>query len=106
VLIDVPVNQGEVNDETAGAFTPCYTNLGIFQIVEIAESLWPFQATRLKCDLDKTTAMIVEENKMDWPGINIEIESIREYPTGEQTAEIIGFLGPIPEILVDYCIWS
>ncbi len=102
VLIDVPVNQGEVNDETAGAFTPCYTNLGIFQIVEIAESLWPFQATRLKCDLDKTTAMIVEEKKMDWPGINIEIESIREYPTGDQTAEIIGFLGPIPETLLDY----
>lgn len=102
VLIDVPVNQGEVNDETAGAFTPCYTNLGIFQIVEIAESLWPFQATRLKCDLDKTTAMIVEEKKMDWPGINIEVESIREYPTGDQTAEIIGFLGPIPETLLDY----
>jgi len=102
VLIDMPVNQGEVNDETAGAFTPCYTNLGIFQIVEIAESLWPFQATRLKCDLDKTTAMIVEEKKMDWPGINIEVESIREYPTGDQTAEIIGFLGPIPETLLDY----
>jgi penicillin-binding protein 2 len=101
-LVDIPVNQGEVNDQTASAFTPCFTNLGIFQIVEIAESLWPFQATRLKCNLSKETAMIIEEKKMDWSGIDIEVESVREYPTGEQTAEIIGFLGPIPEVLLDY----
>lgn len=101
-LIDIPVNQGEVNDETASAFSPCYTDLGIFQIVEIAESLWPFQPTRLKCNLNKETAMIIEEKKMDWSGIDIEVESVREYPTGEQTAEIIGFLGPIPQVLLDY----
>jgi len=101
-LVGIPVNQGEVNDQTASAFSPCYTNLGIFQIVEIAESLWPFQATRLKCNLSKETAMMIEEKKMDWPGIDIEVESIREYPTGEQTAEIIGFLGPIPEVLLEY----
>ena len=101
-LVDIPVNRGEVNDQTASAFSPCYTDLGIFQIVEIAESLWPFQATRLKCNLSKETAMIIEEKKMDWTGIDIEVESIREYPTGGQTAEIIGFLGPIPEVLLDY----
>ena len=101
-LVGIPVNQGEVNDQTASAFSPCYTNLGIFQIVEIAESLWPFQPTRLKCNLSKETAMIIEEKKMDWTGIDIEVESVREYPTGEQTAEIIGFLGPIPEVLLDY----
>ena len=101
-LVDIPVNRGEVNDQTASAFSPCYTDLGIFQIVEIAESLWPFQATRLKCNLSKETAMVIEEKKMDWTGIDIEVESIREYPTGGQTAEIIGFLGPIPEVLLDY----
>ena len=101
-LVGIPVNQGEVNEQTASSFTPCSTDLGIFQIVEISESLWPYQATRLKCNLSKETAMIIEEKKMDWPGIDIEVESIREYPTGEQTAEIIGFLGPIPEVLLDY----
>ncbi len=101
-IIDIPVNQGELNDETSRSFTPCATNFGIAQIVEIADSLWPYQATRIKCNLDKETAMIIEEKKMDWPGIAIEVESIREYPTGEQTAEIIGFLGPVPEILLDY----
>jgi Cell division protein FtsI/penicillin-binding protein 2 len=102
VLIDIPVSQGEVNDQTAGAFTPCYTTLGIEQVVEIADSLWPFQATRLKCNIDKETAMIIREKSVNWPGIDVEIEQIREYPTGDQTAEIIGFLGPIPEVLLDY----
>jgi penicillin-binding protein 2 len=102
VLIDIPVSQGEVNEETAGSFTPCYTTLGIEQVVEIADSLWPFQPTRLKCNIDKQTAMIIKEKAVDWPGIDVEIEQIREYPTGDQTAEIIGFLGPIPEVLLDY----
>lgn len=101
-LIDIPVSQGEVNDETASSFTPCYSPLGIEQIVEIADSLWPFQATRLKCNIDKQTAMIISEKATDWPGIEVEIEQVREYPTGNQTAEIIGFLGPIPEVLLDY----
>ena len=101
-LIDIPVSQGEVNDETASSFTPCYSPLGIEQIVEIADSLWPFQATRLKCNIDKQTAMIISEKATDWPGIEVEIEHVREYPTGNQTAAIIGFLGPIPEVLLDY----
>lgn len=65
-LIDIPVNRGEVNDQTASAFTPCYTDLGIFQIVEIAESLWPFQPTRMKCNISKETAMSIEEKR--WTG--------------------------------------
>ena len=101
-LIGIPVSQGEVNDQTASAFSPCYTTLGIEQVVEIADSLWPFQPTRLKCNIDKQTAMVIKEKAIDWPGIEVEVEQIREYPTGNQTAEIIGFLGPIPEVLLDY----
>jgi len=102
LLIGIPVSQGEVNDETASSFTPCYSDLGIEQMVEISDSLWPYQATELICDIDKETAMIIQEKGEDWPGIDVEIEQVREYPTGSQTAEIVGFLGPIPEVLLDY----
>ncbi len=34
--------------------------------------------------------------------MTIEVEPIREYPTGELTSEIIGFLGPIPESMEEY----
>lgn len=101
-LIGIPLSNGVVNDETAGNFSPCNTDLGIEQIVEIASTNWPFQATRLKCNVTKEIAMVVSEKAQDWPGIGVEVQSIREYPTGDQTAEIIGFLGPVPEVLLDY----
>ncbi|MGV8050192.1 MAG: penicillin-binding protein 2 [Anaerolineaceae bacterium] len=101
-LIDIPVSNGVVDDAIASSFTPCYTDLGIEQIVYIADTNWPYEATRLKCDVTKEVAMAIKEKSMDWPGIGVEIESIREYPTGNITSELVGFLGPVPEALVDY----
>ncbi len=48
--------------------------------------------------------MVVMENREKWPGIDVEITAVRQYPTGELTAEIIGFLGPIPAILEEYYV--
>ncbi|HQV94607.1 MAG TPA: penicillin-binding transpeptidase domain-containing protein, partial [Anaerolineales bacterium] len=40
-------------------------------------------------------ARIVRERSVDWPGVSLEIEPVRDYPTGSLTANIIGYLGPI-----------
>lgn len=101
-LIDIPISRGVLDEESARLFTPCASDLGIEQIVEIAATNWPFQPTRLKCNVSQEVAMAIKEKAMDWPGIDIEIESIREYPTGEITAEVVGFLGPIPEAELNY----
>ncbi len=103
-LIDMPVNKGDTDEETVRNFTPCFSDLGISQVVYIATTNWPFQATPLKCNVSQEEAMIVMENQDDWPGIQIEIQPVRQYPTGELTAEIIGFLGPIPAVLEDYYV--
>jgi len=103
-LIDIPVNQGDTDEEAVRNFTPCYNDLGISQIVYIATTNWPYQATAMKCNVSKDIAMIVMENSDDWPGIEIETTSVRQYPTGNLTSEIIGFLGPIPEVLEDYYV--
>ena len=101
-LLNIPVSNGVVDAVTAASFTPCETTLGIEQVVYIADTNWPFNATRLSCDVSKDIAMAIKEKAMDWPGIDVEVESIRVYPTGNLTSEIIGFLGPVPESLVDY----
>jgi penicillin-binding protein 2 len=98
-VIDIPVSGGIFNDETVKLFTPCQTDFGITEIVIIADTNAPYTPVRVACDVDQETAMIVSENSTDWPGVDIEVEPIREYPTGEMTAEIIGFLGPIPAAL-------
>ncbi|MCD6355983.1 MAG: penicillin-binding protein 2 [Anaerolineaceae bacterium] len=98
-LIGIPVKNGVLNDETVRTFTPCRTDFGITEIVIIGDTNAPYDPVRIACNIDKNTAMIIREKAHDWPGVNIEIEPIREYPTGELTSEIVGFLGPIPEVL-------
>lgn len=98
-LIDIPVNRGEINDETTKAFKYCDNDMGITQIVYIADTNAPYTPAQIKCDVDEKTALIVQSKQSDWPGVGVEITTVREYPTGSLTSEIIGFLGPIPAAL-------
>ncbi|HSN94745.1 MAG TPA: hypothetical protein VLR89_06750, partial [Anaerolineaceae bacterium] len=68
-VISMPASNGILNEETAKSFSECNTDFGIEQIVTIAGNNWPFRATRLKCDVSKEMAMIVQEKAMDWPGV-------------------------------------
>ncbi len=98
-LIDIPVNRGVINDESVKAFKYCDNDFGIAQIVYIGDTNAPYTPVQVKCNIDETTAKIIEAKKTDWPGVEIEIQPVREYPTGELTSEVIGFLGPIPAAL-------
>lgn len=98
-LIDIPVNNGEINDDTVKAFKYCDTDFGIAQIVFIGDTNAPYNPVQIKCNVDEETAKIIEAKGSDWPGVGIEIVPVREYPTGWLTSEIIGFLGPIPAAL-------
>lgn len=93
-LLKIPINRGEISEDNP--YVPCVSDHGIAQIVEYGEASTPFQPVRVKCDIDRTTAMIVQEKANDWPGVGIEILPVRDYPTGVLTASFIGFLGPIP----------
>lgn len=100
-LIDIPVNRGQLNDQTVRLYKPCESNFGITQIVYIADTNAPFEAEPIKCNIDQKTAMIIQEKASDWPGVSIEVEPVRDYPTGSLTAETVGFLGPIPAATLD-----
>ncbi len=100
-LIDIPVNNGEINDETVRLFTPCQTDMGITQIVYIARTNAPYSPVRVVCNIDETTAMIIRERTIDLQGVSIEIVPVRNYPTGSLTADVVGFLGPIPAVLAE-----
>lgn len=101
-MIGVPVSHGETTDEAVRLFKPCDTDLGITQIVYIGDTNAPYDPVRIACNISEKTAMIIREKAADWPGVGIEIEPVRDYPTGYMTSEIIGFLGPIPAIEEEY----
>jgi penicillin-binding protein 2 len=100
-LIDLPVNRGQINDQSVRLYKPCESNFGITQIVYIADTNAPYSAEPIKCNIDDKTALIIQEKSNDWPGVGIQVNPVRDYPTGELTAEIIGFLGPIPATRID-----
>jgi len=96
-LIEVPASQGTVED--AKLVAECVPGPGIAQLVELGDSLAPYRPVKVKCNVDETIARIVRERAVDWPGVSIQIEPVRDYPTGSLTASVIGFLGPIPATL-------
>jgi penicillin-binding protein 2 len=99
-LIEVPISRGEVT--AADPFVPCQSDHGILQIVVFGETTAPFEPVQIKCNVDRELAMIIEEKSVDWPGVDVEIESVRDYPTGSLTAAVIGYLGPISDVEEDY----
>jgi penicillin-binding protein 2 len=96
-LLDIPVSSGSLDDEEAILlFKPCETDFGIAEVVFMGDTNSPYDPIEVACNVSRETAMMIQELSADLPGVGIEVEPIREYPTGSLTAEIIGFLGPLP----------
>jgi penicillin-binding protein 2 len=101
-LIGVPVNKNQVDE--ANPFVPCISDHGISQIADYASTSKPYTPVPIKCDIDERVARIIMEKGSDWPGVGVEIQALREYPTGYLTSSIVGFLGPVPALLEDYYV--
>ena len=61
----------------------------------------PFIPVRVKSDVPRDLAFIIEEERLDLPGVIVEIEPLRQYISGTLFAHIIGYVGPIPEQNLD-----
>ena len=89
-LIDVPATRAIA--EASGL-----NERSIDELVTEGEGIAPFRPVTIATDIPRQIALRIEEEKQTMPGVDIEVRSVREYPTGELTAQIIGYLGPIPE---------
>jgi penicillin-binding protein 2 len=96
-LTGIPVNSGTV--EEAKLFAACVEGPGIAQLVELGDSLAPYSPVEIKCNVSEDVARRVQEHASDWPGVAVEITPVRDYPSGSLTANVLGYLGPIPASL-------
>ena len=105
-LTGVPVGGPVTTDSLNNAknFGSCVPGPAIADLVALGDSLAPYTPVEIKCDITEEVARLVSERASDWPGVSIEIQPIRDYPTGSLTADVLGFLGPIPASLVDQYI--
>ncbi len=65
------------------------------EMVEEGRGIAPFRAVVVATDVPfEVAGQILEQSEL-LPGVNVEVASVREYPTGAATAHIVGYLGPI-----------
>ncbi|MCC6805413.1 MAG: penicillin-binding protein 2 [Anaerolineae bacterium] len=68
----------------------------IEELVAEGEGIAPYRPVVIARDVTQTTAMQILEEAYTLPGVDIDSGAVREYPTGELTAQIIGYMGRIP----------
>lgn len=95
-LLDMPFTSGPAEDPSGPAHeADANPEPGILDILNEAE-LAPYRPTPLKDGIPRDIAMILEEEHLDWPGVVIQVEPVREYLYGSLTSHILGYVGPIP----------
>ncbi len=88
-LVEVPPTR-EIADQ-AGVFVR-----SIEELVAEGEGIAPFRAVIIAQDVPLRVAQQILEERIYMPGVDIEPIAVREYPSGELTAHIVGYMGPIP----------
>jgi penicillin-binding protein 2 len=69
---------------------------GILEIMEEAV-LAPYRPAPLKSGVSREVALVLEEEHLDWPGVLVQVEPVREYLYGSLVSHVVGYVGPIPE---------
>jgi penicillin-binding protein 2 len=57
----------------------------------------PFVPVQLKSNVPRDIAFTIEEERLDLPGVIVEIEPLRQYISGTLFAHLTGYVGHIPE---------
>ncbi len=68
----------------------------LLTMVREGQGIAPFRAVVVDTDVDHDIARMIISEQQNFPGVDVEWVSVRDYPTGPLTAHIIGYMGPIP----------
>jgi penicillin-binding protein 2 len=72
------------------------TERSIQSRVTEGQGIAPYRPVVVAQDIGQPAALQLLEAQLTLPGVDIQVASVREYPTGELTAHIIGYMGRIP----------
>ena len=90
-LLNIPINVPGSKPQA-----PCKAGRGIDDLVREGLGYQPYVPVKIKCDVSKEIALIVAGDQASMPGVAVQVEPLRDYPTGALTADIIGYMAPIP----------
>ncbi len=61
----------------------------------------PFRPIPIKKNVERETAFFLQQEHMDFPGVRVEVEPLREYISSTLFSHIIGYTGMIPKEWVE-----
>ena len=88
-LVDVPPTR-EIAQQS-GRFVR-----SLQELVQEGAGIEPFRPVIVAQDVPLLAAMQILEERIYMPGVDVEPVAVREYPTGELTTHVVGYMGPIP----------
>ena len=68
----------------------------IEDLVAEGEGVEPFSPVIVAFDVPQLVAMQILEERIYMAGVDVDTVAVREYPTGDLTTHVIGYMGPIP----------
>jgi penicillin-binding protein 2 len=68
----------------------------IEDLVVEGEGIAPYRAVTIAEDIPHNVMMQILEERISLPGVDVAPASVRNYPTGQLTAQIVGYMGRIP----------
>lgn len=68
----------------------------IEDLVVEGEGIAPYRAVTIAEDIPHNVMLQILEERLSLPGVDVAPASVRNYPTGQLTAQIIGYMGRIP----------
>jgi len=68
----------------------------LMTLVNEEKGVAPYRPIVVRTDVDQEIARVIIGEKSALPGVDVEWVSVRDYPTGALTSQIIGYMGPIP----------
>jgi penicillin-binding protein 2 len=104
-MLDMPMTSPPPVREARGEIRPATeaepdSEPGILDILSEAE-MAPYRPALLKKEVPRQVAMVLEEEHLDWPGVLVQAEPVREYLYGALVSHVLGYIGPIPEEQVE-----
>jgi penicillin-binding protein 2 len=89
-------------DQEGPPAAPCVPGRGVRQLVLEGSTNKPYDPWPIACDVDPVVARVLREMQVDMPGVSVQAVPVREYTTGALTANLIGYMVPIPATLEEY----
>ncbi len=68
----------------------------IEELVIEGEGIAPFRPVVIAYDVPQRVAQQILEETITLPGVDVDVASVRQYPTGALTSQLIGYMGRIP----------